>query len=108
MLLIAAFAWLFIGSLIIFHQEHVLGKHIKLNSHLFISPKSKDKQGFSVKLIKPVQKLYENGSLAGLVSQNKYSCPKRVISEIGSKESFPVIPDDIFLYNLPLRAPPTI
>ena len=108
LLLIAAFAWLFIGSLIIFHQEHVLGKHIKLNSHLFISPKSKDKQGFTVKLCKPVLKLHDNGSGTGILTSGTNTSVKRIASDIKPKESSSIQSDDIILNNFPLRAPPTV
>jgi len=108
LLLIAAFAWLFIGSLIIFHQEHVLGKHIKLNSHLFISPKSKDKQGFTVKLCNPVLKLHDNGGGTGILASGINASVKRIASDIKPKESSSFHPDDIILNNFLLRAPPTV
>ncbi len=43
-LLIAfSIAWIFIGSLVIFHQEHVMGKVFKWHSISFLVPKSKVK-----------------------------------------------------------------
>lgn len=49
LLLAAVFAWLFIGSLIVFHQEHVLGKHSSAISQHFIVPKSKENAGHYLK-----------------------------------------------------------
>jgi hypothetical protein len=105
-LLITAFAWLFIGSLIIFHQEHVLGKHIRLNSHFFISPKSKDKQGLTVKLLKPVLKLYDKGGSDGIQVQDGFVAFIRDASEIKPKGSSSFHPDESILNNFPLRGPP--
>jgi hypothetical protein len=105
-LLLAAFAWLFIGSLIIFHQEHVLGKHIRLNSHFFISPKSKDKQNFTVKLLKPLLKLHENGGSDGIQAQDDFVACKRDASEIKPKGSSSFHPDESILNNFSLRGPP--
>lgn len=106
MLLIAAFAWLFIGSLVIFHEEHVLGKHFSLNLQAFISPKSKDKQGFIVKLHNPLQKLYDNGGTAGILSQNNHSAYYNCAFEIKPKETSSFYQDKEILDNFPLRAPP--
>jgi len=108
MLLVAAFTWLFIGSLIIFHEEHVLGKHFNFSSQLFISPKSKDKQVVGVKLIQPVQKLYENGSSSAILAHGVYSALFRIASDIKSRESSTFHADDILQGNLSLRAPPTV
>lgn len=55
LLLIAVFSWLFIGSLILFHQEHVLGKHTSAFEHLFIAPKTKDESSIGLKLIRAAQ-----------------------------------------------------
>ena len=107
MLLIAAFAWLFIGSLIIFHEEHVLGKHFRLNSQLFISPKSNDKQGLTAKLHKPLLKLYDNSGSTGILMQEGFASFKSNAFEIKPKESSSFHPDDSILYNFPLRAPPS-
>lgn len=42
MLLVAmAFGWISVGSLIMFHKEHVLRQHVDLPSYLFVAPKSK-------------------------------------------------------------------
>jgi hypothetical protein len=57
LLLAVVFSWLFVGSLIIFHQEHVLGKHSDAISNHFIVPKSKDKVGLSLKQLPVSQKL---------------------------------------------------
>jgi len=106
LLLITAFAWLFIGSLIIFHQEHVLGKHIKLNSHFFISPKSKDKQGVTVKLLRPVLKFHDNDGSTGIQVQDGFVAFKRDASEIKPKGPSSFHPDENILNNFPLRGPP--
>ncbi|MCU0371311.1 MAG: hypothetical protein MUC31_07845 [Bacteroidales bacterium] len=106
LVLTAAFAWLFIGSLIIFHQEHVLGKHARLNSHLFISPKSKDKQGLTYKLTKPALKLHDNGPGSGILPEGISSAIDRISSELKPRESSSFHHEDIFTYNFPLRAPP--
>lgn len=43
MLVVLAFSWITIGSLVMFHQEHVLRKHVDLQTYLFVAPKNKDK-----------------------------------------------------------------
>jgi len=108
MLLIAAFAWLFIGSLVIFHEEHVLGKHFNLNIQAFISPKSKDKQGFAVKLHSPLLKLYDNGGTAGILSQNLHSAFNSYAFEIKPRETSSFYKDKEILNYFPLRAPPAV
>jgi hypothetical protein len=107
-LLIAAFAWLFIGSLIIFHEEHVLGKHFKLTSQLFISPKSNDRQSLTVKLVKPALKLYENTGSAGIITNYCCSICLRNSFELKPKESSSFHPDDDILNYFALRAPPAV
>jgi hypothetical protein len=108
LLLAAAFAWLFIGSLIIFHEEHVLGKHFRLSSQLFISPKSNDKQNLTAKLHKPLLKLYDNSGSAGILTQEGFASVKSNAVNIKPEESSSFHPDDSILNNLPLRAPPTV
>jgi hypothetical protein len=108
MLLIAAFAWLFIGSLVIFHEEHVLGKHFSLISQAFISPKSNDKQGFSIKLQNPLQKLYEDGGTAGIFIQNNHSRFNNCAFEIKPRETSSFYQDKEILNYFPLRAPPSV
>jgi hypothetical protein len=55
MLVVAmAFSWISVGSLIMFHKEHVLRQHVDLQAYLFIAPKSKDKPSFSIKKSSPV------------------------------------------------------
>jgi hypothetical protein len=106
MLLIAAFAWLFIGSLIIFHQEHVLGKHILMNNHLFITPKSKDKQHLTTEwnpTTQPFQHL--NGFEAVSVASGSLSLFS-FYTELKFNEPSSAGPDDVFLTFSPLRAPP--
>lgn len=106
LLLIAAFAWLFIGSLVIFHEEHVLGKHFNLNMQAFISPKSKDKQSFTDKLLHTVKKLHDNGSSAGILTQSNFTASNRYSFDIKPKESSSFPAGDIILGNSALRAPP--
>jgi hypothetical protein len=106
MLLIAAFAWLFIGSLVIFHEEHVLGKHFSLNIQAFVSPKSKDKQGFSIKLNNPLQKLDDNGGTTWILPQNNHSAINSSSFEFKPKETSSFNQDKDILNYFPLRAPP--
>jgi hypothetical protein len=108
LLLAAAFAWLFIGSLILFHEEHVLGKHFRLTSQLFISPKSNDKQGFAVKPVKPLIKSHDNGGSACIPAINSYSACILNSFEIKPRETSSFHPDDRFPGYFPLRAPPAI
>ncbi len=37
-----SFCWIFVGSLILFHEERILGKDFKLQYSTFVAPKSKD------------------------------------------------------------------
>lgn len=108
MLLIAAFAWLFIGSLVIFHEEHVLGKHFNHFNQAFISPKSNEKQGFSIKLQNPLQKLYDDGGIAGLILQNNHSAFSSCAFQIKPKATSSFYKDKEILDNFPLRAPPAV
>jgi len=106
-LLIAAFAWLFIGSLILFHQEHVLGKHIKLNSQLFISPKSsKDKQSLTVKLQQPLQNHHDHGGFSGILSKDCSTDDPKSYFEAMLRESSSCYYEDATLIYSSLRAPP--
>jgi len=107
-LLIAAFAWLFIGSLIIFHQEHVLGKHFKMNSQLFISPKLKDKKDNTCFLHKSLLKLQVNGVSTGILSEDNYAGIIRIPIEFKSRKSSSLIPDDAFTTHSTLRGPPEV
>jgi hypothetical protein len=108
MLLIAAFAWLFIGSLVIFHEEHVLGRHFSLNFQAFISPKSKDKQGFIIKFQNPLQKIFDNGGAVGIAPQISHSSFSSSSFEIKPKETSSFYQDKDILDNYPLRAPPAV
>ncbi len=108
LLLAAAFAWLFIGSLILFHEEHVLGKHFRLTSQLFISPKSNDKQGFAVKQLKPVLKFNDNGGTAFVPANIDYTAGILKVFEIKPRETSSFKPDDCFPGYFPLRAPPAV
>ena len=106
-LLIAAFAWLFIGSLILFHQEHVLGKHIKLNSQLFISPKSsKDKQSLTVKLQQPLQNYHDLGGFSGILPKDCSTDDPKSYFEVMLRESSSFYYEDATLIYSSLRAPP--
>ena len=106
MLLIAAFTWLFIGSLIVFHQEHVLGKHYQLNCQLFISPKSKDKKEYTNLFQKSILKLYENGATACIVSENDLADLFRIPFEYKYNHNASFILNDALITQVPLRAPP--
>jgi hypothetical protein len=108
MLLIAAFAWLFIGSLVIFHEEQVLGKHFNLNIQAFVSPKSKDKQSFSVKLQSPLLKVYDNGAAAFIPTHNSHISSHSYVFQIKPRETSSFFKDEEFLNYFPLRAPPAV
>jgi hypothetical protein len=105
-LLIAAFAWLFIGSLIIFHEEHVLGKHFRVSSQLFISPKSNEKKDFTLAPQKSLLKFQDKGYSAGNISEDQQSAISRISFEYRSWESSSLLPDDILVTQSALRAPP--
>ena len=108
LLLTAAFAWLFIGSLVIFHEEHVLRKHFNTDFQVFITPKSKDKQGFTGKFLQPVQKYNDYGTSAGILGFNGYPPVNYLALDLIPKDPSSFIPDDLILSNFPLRAPPTV
>jgi hypothetical protein len=105
-LLIAAFAWLFIGSLIIFHEEQVFGKHLGMVSQLFVSPKSNEKKDQSFNIQKTLVKIQDNGLSACFPVQNDYSSVILVSFESQSFQSASFLPDDVFLTYSALRAPP--
>lgn len=107
LLLVAAFAWLFIGSLVVFHQEHVLGKHFRMNTHLFISPKLKDKENYSVALQKSLLKFQETGQMTGIVPGDHAQPGLISYSFSAYKDTFVFRRlHDIVVTNAPLRAPP--
>jgi hypothetical protein len=106
LLLAVAFAWLFIGSLVIFHQEHVLGKHLSMNNHLFISPKSKDKKEYTYHLQTPKLIFTCNVLTAGILTGEKYSASLGVSYIYKARESSFLYNDDLFLTCSSLRAPP--
>jgi len=108
LLLIAAFAWLFIGSLVIFHEEQVLGKHFNVNIQAFTTPKSKDKQGFAIIIHNPLQKLNDNGGLTGIHSHNSFSASNISSFELKPKETSSFSKDKEILNYFPLRAPPSV
>lgn len=105
-LLIAAFAWLFIGSLIVFHQEHVFGKHLRLNIQVFISPKYKDKQALTLKLQQPVKTIVD---LASSAVNSKIDIDVFYAVCLLELKFFEVssFADDILPACTGLRAPPT-
>jgi hypothetical protein len=108
LVLATVFAWLFIGSLIIFHQEHVLGKHMKLNTQLFISPKSKDKKETGNTLQPQVQKFTDHSSHSDVLSGKNPSLNAYTVAGIKYWDYLPVKTEDIYLTGLPLRAPPVV
>ena len=106
LLLIAAFAWLFIGSLIIFHEEHVLGKHFAMNTKCFISPKSNEKKDLTLSLQKSLLKFHEDVQTAGILSNENHSEILRASFEFISNKSLSFLPDDVLITQSSLRAPP--
>jgi len=107
LLLVAVFAWLFVGSLIIFHQEHVLGKHTNAISQHFIVPKSKEKAGLSVKQLPSSQKISLFSGQADLEQLNGQAfipgaCEKLNVSPAGLFNDHP----PRMIYGL--RAPPAV
>lgn len=106
LLLVAAFAWLFIGSLVIFHQEHVLGKHFQMNSKMFISPKSKDKKEYSFHISKPHIKYQDNGIFTGICPDFRFAGPRvHSFLTVFHKDNF-LFPEDPIAEQSALRAPP--
>jgi hypothetical protein len=108
LLLIAIFTWLFTVSLIIFHFEHVLGRHSLVKSELFISPKLKDKQNLSLKLVKLVLKLKDNIGSASIINHADYSAVVCQALDTNYHESSPFFTDESLHVSGPLRAPPVI
>ena len=108
MLLIAAFAWLFIGSLIIFHQEHVLGKHFRMNTQLFISPKTKDKKDQSYVLLKPSLKFIDQGYSAGIISEELFASIFLSPVKIQTVDASSILHEDDFITHSALRGPPEL
>lgn len=49
LILLIAFsiAWIFIGSLVVFHQQHVMGKIQQWQSIAYVAPKSKEKSALT-------------------------------------------------------------
>jgi len=106
LLLIAVFSWLFIGSLILFHQEHVCGKHTSAFEHLFVAPKTKDETAIGLKHVKAAQGVQYIPAAFTHRSQI-------TVSEFfaGQPEGLPVLDDLLLFQELPdlttgLRAPP--
>lgn len=105
LLLAGAFAWLFIGSLIIFHEEHVMGKHFLMNNQFFISPKSTEKKENSYHLQKPLLKLFESNCTAGVLQATSDSWPV-FFNLFRFNLLSSVIPVDPAVGITALRAPP--
>jgi hypothetical protein len=105
LLLIAVFSWLFIGSLIIFHQEHVLGKHTSAFEHLFVVPKTKDETVIGLKHVKTQQGHYS-------IPADFIIRPATASEHIAGLPETLVFGDDLIIpdsspgLNLGLRAPP--
>jgi hypothetical protein len=108
LLLIAAFTWLFTVSLIIFHKEHVLGRHSSVKCDLFVSPKSNDRQNLAIKLVKPVLKLKDNSGSGFIISRPECSTGFSQAFDSRYCELFPFFPDESLNASGPLRAPPVI
>jgi hypothetical protein len=108
LLLAMAFAWLFISSLIFFHEEHVLGKHFRMNTHLFINPSPKEKKETGAKLFKLPQKLADNGTHAGITGEENYSFALQNSVRITYTEYSSEFPDEFLKIKPFLRAPPVI
>ena len=105
LLLVAVFSWLFVGSLIIFHQEHVLGKHTMAVSHHFIVPKSKEKAAYQLKDQPASQKVsLFTGDIAEIQDAESYYCPG-IISKLTISPSG-LFSDHPPRMTLGLRAPP--
>ena len=106
LILLIAFSiiWIFIGSLVIFHQEQVLGKTFKFNSSSFIVPKSKDDRSAVKLVIKVVNDNSQNLILA-VLDDNKR---EQILA--GDYSLYPFNderPDPVFVNrSLALRAPP--
>jgi hypothetical protein len=106
LLLIAVFSWLFVGSLILFHQEHVCGKHTSAFEHPFVAPKTKDESTIGLKQIKAQQG--DQFIPAAFFSKPAISVTEFCACE---PEALPVaeaftIPDELPEFACGLRAPP--
>ena len=76
LLLAVIFSWLFVGSLIMFHQEMIQGSHNHALSHLFIVPKSKDKDSYHVKKVPFTQKVnFSTGDITAVIHSGNLPLP---------------------------------
>lgn len=106
LLVVFAIGWISVGSLIVFHQEHVLHKHVDLHAYFFIAPKHKDESVYSVKPVNTLssyQLMTDHTSLLQatyIVSGTKGLACFRFVGEV------PVL-DPFFGTPHSLRAPPT-
>ena len=107
LVLLIAFSiiWIFIGSLVIFHQEHVMGKTFKFHTISYIVPKSKDDKSFVKVIAKQSTSHFLHPILAILddnarekVLEGNYTTEAQACKDIGE----PVLIDR----SRPLRAPP--
>jgi hypothetical protein len=106
-LLIAfSIVWIFIGSLVIFHQEQVMGKSTFLHQISFLVPKSKEKTSLSGK----IQDHSPNSTdqvAEGITPGAFATCHREVSGSLAVVSSF-----DLYLQQRDsspgLRAPPTI
>jgi hypothetical protein len=107
LILLIAFSiiWIFIGSLVVFHQEQVLGKVFKFNTITYIVPKSKDEKTFQKGNTETSKDLTQNLILAVMDESARellLSAGFSIIVSEGDQQPVPV-----FLSRSPgLRAPP--
>jgi hypothetical protein len=107
LILLIAFSiiWVFIGSLVIFHQEHVMGKIFKWSNVTFVVPKSKDEK--SVKNLKAgISPDHCQSQILAVINDNKR---EQLLAGVFSLLPQPIaeqaIPDFI-TSSSGLRAPP--
>jgi hypothetical protein len=106
LLLIAVFSWLFIGSLILFHQEHVCGKHTSAFEHLFVAPKTKDETTIGLKQYKATQGdqfIPAAFIIRPVITVSEYNADQP--EQLPVDEDF-TVPDELPDFTSGLRAPP--
>jgi hypothetical protein len=107
LILLIAFSiiWIFIGSLVVFHQEQVLGKVFKFNTISYIVPKSKDEKTFLKGNTETSKDLTQNLVLA-VTDESAHemllSSGFSIIVSLLDEQADPVF----FNRSLGLRAPP--
>jgi hypothetical protein len=107
LILLIAFSiiWIFIGSLVIFHQEQVMGKSFKVNTTSFIVPKTKDDKSSVKCLLKLVPDNSQNLILAVLndFQREQIIAGTYSLSNLNDDDG----PVPVYLvHSLALRAPP--